>query len=166
MCFHESQTKNETDTKLQVSCFGVRDVEVACGVYDFSSVKKKKEPEGWKQLWHPLPAPSCDDDAAAARALGVERNRRPMMRHRCVRRPTKFVATVDIKTAFHVAILTEAHVIMEDLDVPNDHWIMSHGKMKLEEMMKDLIEETERWDEAGPLQRGFWFKPPFKPSPR
>ena len=28
----------------------------------------------------------------------------------------------------------------------DNHWIISHSKMHLEEMMKDLIEEAERWD--------------------
>ena len=26
------------------------------------------------------------------------------------------------------------------------HWILSHSKTHLEQMMKDLIEEAERWD--------------------
>ena len=38
----------------------------------------------------------------------------------------------------------------------DNHWIMSHSKTHLEQMMKDLIEEAERWD-LEPKPASLWW---------
>ena len=120
---------NARDQKLQGHSVDIGDVDVVRGVYYPSLGKKKKNLESWRRLH------VGDIDGTSCQRLQVmmtqllqkhwewQENRRPMMRHRSVIRPTMYLASMDIKMAFDVARPKHIARIVEDHDVHG--WIIA-----------------------------------------
>ena len=102
----------EGDQKLQCTCADIGDVEVVCIMY--YSVDREKEPENWKNM-HVGLAFASDGDECIAKLWEWEEERNPVLRHGSVVRPTVYLASLDIKTAFdeakpkHVAQILDYH---------------------------------------------------------
>ena len=64
-----------------------------------------------------MPALSSNNNTTAAKALGAAREQETIMKHSSVKRPTMYLASMDIKTAFDVAKPKHIANIMEHHDV-------------------------------------------------
>ena len=122
----------DRDKKLQGFCADVGDVEVVCDLCH-SPPGKRKEPEGWKQL-------RVGFEGISFQTLQVlmtqvlqkhwewQEDRRKNMWRGSVKRPTMYLASMDIETAFDVARPNPIATIVGDQDVHG--WITAvflHG---------------------------------------
>ena len=70
----------------------------------FLRLENVKESESWKKLYvGGIDGISCQHFSGDDGIGRWQENRRPMMRHGSVIRPTMYLSSVDVKTAFEVA---------------------------------------------------------------
>ena len=90
------------------------------------NLRKLEESASWRSRWEKLPAFASDDDELTEKTLGMQEERNPTLKHGSAVRPTMYLASLDIKTAFDEAKTKHVAQMAQIFDSHDTHgWLIA-----------------------------------------